>query len=215
MGDNAMNWTTHLIIGFGSYVIAFIALTFISFRSAFGIACDLSPAVVVYLALTRDITILAFFCMLVGFFSDCFSLNPLGLSMLSLFITGCGLQIIREMILRDRVLTRAILGSIAFVATPLIGFICMFWIWPLFHTLPGGSIGDELQTDLYYGSIVYGWQPVPNWGWLWKGTVLAIFGAIATPLTMWILDQFVHMFSYPTVMESTFRKDREIKRGRY
>ena len=59
-----------------------------------------------------------------------------------------------------------------------------------------------------------GYKPVIDWGSLWQWLVLAVGGGVLTPVFFWLFDRLNAAFAYSRPAETTFRPDREIKRGR-
>src|SRR5213083_3073008 len=59
-----------------------------------------------------------------------------------------------------------------------------------------------------------GAEPLLGWGSLWQWLVMALGGAVATPLCFRVFDRFQRAFTYQKRPETSFRPDREIKRDR-
>ena len=59
-----------------------------------------------------------------------------------------------------------------------------------------------------------GSKPLVGWGSIWQLIVVALIGGSFTPLCFWFFDRLERMFSYQSISETSFRPDREIKRGR-
>jgi hypothetical protein len=57
-------------------------------------------------------------------------------------------------------------------------------------------------------------KPLLGWFSIWQWLVMAVGGALATPVWFWIFDRLLFALSYRPVNETSFRPDREIKRGR-
>ena len=57
-------------------------------------------------------------------------------------------------------------------------------------------------------------SPLLGWGSLWQWLVMSIGGGVATPLFFFIFDRLNYALGYQPIIESSFRADREIRRGR-
>jgi hypothetical protein len=62
--------------------------------------------------------------------------------------------------------------------------------------------------------LTKGEPPLLGWGTVWQWMVMSVGGGVATPLCFQILGLFDRTLSYRRTSESTFRTDREIRRGR-
>ena len=56
--------------------------------------------------------------------------------------------------------------------------------------------------------------PLLGWGTLWQWIVMSVGGGVATPGFFFLFDHLNHALGYQPVIESSFRADREIRRGR-
>ena len=79
-------------------------------------------------------------------------------------------------------------------------------LWELAATL-----APFLTLLLLWGS---GYRPIVAWGSLWQWLVLTLSGGAFTPLCFWVFDRITALLAYSQPLETTFRPDREIKRGR-
>ena len=59
-----------------------------------------------------------------------------------------------------------------------------------------------------------GAEPLLGWWSLWQWFVMALGGAVLTPLCFFLFNWFNRAFSYQPQAETSFRPDREIKRDR-
>ena len=59
-----------------------------------------------------------------------------------------------------------------------------------------------------------GYRPLIGWGSLWQLIVMALTGGCFTPICFSIFERIQRTLNYQSVSESSFRPDREIKRGR-
>lgn len=156
-------------------------------RRLLGCQIDLLPALVVYTALFLDAASLALVAALGGLWFDSFSANPLGASVLPLFAVGFAIQIGRELILRDLRYAQFFLGLAASALAPLFTLITI-------------KAGDA--------------TPLLGWGSLWHWLVMTVSGGVATPLLVALFGWLQRTFRYQRAVETSFRPDREIKRGR-
>ena len=68
---------------------------------------------------------------------------------------------------------------------------------------------DAGFVSLFNGTDLAGWES------LWQWSLMALAGALATPVCFKIFDSCHRLFNYQPLAESSFRPDREIKRSRY
>jgi cell shape-determining protein MreD len=122
-----------------------------------------------------------------GLWFDTLSANPLGVSILPLFIVGFLAQRTRDVVLRDQLTARIILGA------------------------AGSAVAPLFSVLLLWGS---GYRPLIGWGSLWQWLILAGAGGFLTPLCFWFFERLDLALAYSRQSETTFRPDREIKRGR-
>jgi hypothetical protein len=59
-----------------------------------------------------------------------------------------------------------------------------------------------------------GAEPPVGWGTLWTLLVLGLAGAGFTPLVFAVFDRLRKLFEFQPLETTSFREDREIKRGR-
>ena len=119
--------------------------------------------------------------------SDVLSANPLGVSCASLFVIGFVIHWRRELILRDERYAQHVLGALASAAAPLI---------TLFILLCAGE------------------APLLGWATFWQIFVMVAAGALAAPLFFRLFALFDRLLNHPVLPETSFRTDRELKRGR-
>jgi low affinity Fe/Cu permease len=62
--------------------------------------------------------------------------------------------------------------------------------------------------------LTLGKSPLLGWGSLWQWTVMSAGGAAATPIVFLLFGWFNRALGYQRVVETSFRADREIRRGR-
>jgi rod shape-determining protein MreD len=160
---------------------------FTGVRALLGAQVDLLPALVVYASLYGSITTLSLVAVAGGLWFDSLSANPLGITVLPLFLSGLAIHANRELILRDQSFAQLVLGFGASVATPVLTVLL-------------------LLTTRH--------QPLFGWGTLWQLIVLGVGGAVATPVCFEIFGWLTRAFGYTPATQPSFRPDREISRGR-
>jgi hypothetical protein len=62
--------------------------------------------------------------------------------------------------------------------------------------------------------LTIGQQPLLGWGSLWQWLVMTAGGAVATPVIFVLFDWCNHALGYQPRTETSFRPDRETRRGR-
>ena len=62
--------------------------------------------------------------------------------------------------------------------------------------------------------VCAGESPLIGWGTLWQFIVMSATGALATPLFFRLFALLERLLNHPVLTETSFRADREIKRGR-
>src|SRR5204863_8954823 len=187
LGNVAMNWMNTIAILLVAFLAVFLESYFRGLRNLIGAQIDLLPALVVYASLSADISTVALIATLGGLWFDSLSANPLGITVLPLLVIGLILHSGRDLILREQCYAQFMLG-LAASATAL-----------LFTVLALLGLGAE---------------PLLGWWSLWQWLVMALGGAVATPLCFRVFDRFQRAFTYQKRAETSFRPDREIKRDR-
>jgi rod shape-determining protein MreD len=156
-------------------------------RGLLGAQIDLLPAVIVYAALNTGLVTVALAATLGGAWFDALSANPLGLTMLPLFLVGLVIHRRRELILRDQVFAQFILGLAACALTPLAELLMLF---------------------------TAGRLPLVGWGTLWQWLVMAVGGGLLTPVAFAFFNLIRRSFFYEPQVQHSFRHDRQIRRSR-
>ncbi|MEY4088852.1 MAG: hypothetical protein RJB55_1123 [Verrucomicrobiota bacterium] len=182
-----MNPINTILILLAAFVAVFLQAA-CGTRGSLGAQIDLLPALVVYASLTGGLTTVALLAVGGGLAFDALSANPLGISMLPLFGIGFLIHRQREFILRDQLFAQFILGLAASAAAPLLTLLLLF---------TGGH------------------APFVGWGTLWQWLVMSLGGGLVTPV-MFRLFAFIRgAFFYRPLTETSFRPDRQIRRGRF
>ena len=148
---------------------------------------DLLPPLMVYASLCTGLPSIALLAVGGGLLFDSLSANSLGVSILPLFAVGVVIYWRRELILRDQPYAQFVLGLGASAATPVLTVLLL---------LTGGQ------------------SPLLGWGSLWQWLVMSVGGAIAAPIFFLFFGWCERVFGYRRVTETSFRPDREIRRGR-
>jgi len=107
--------------------------------------------------------------------------------MLPLFLVGLLIHRSREYILRDQAFAQFILGTAATAGASLLTLLMV------------------INTNA---------QPLVGWFSLWQWFVLSLVGGGVTPLWFRFFDWVKETLNYRPLGETSFRADREIKRGR-
>jgi cell shape-determining protein MreD len=156
-------------------------------RSLLGAQVDLLPAIMVYAALNSNLTTVVMLAICGGLWFDTFSANPLGITILPLFLVGFPIYLRQDLILRNALFAQLVLGATASAIVPLVKLLMLL----------SGSTG-----------------PLLGWGTIWQWLVMTAGGAIATPFIFELMERCNRALGYQPRQESSFRPDCEIQRGR-
>jgi rod shape-determining protein MreD len=168
-------------------LVVFLESAFTGVRNLFGAQIDLLPALVVYASLSAGLPALTLLAVVGGLAFDSLSANPLGISVLPLFLIGLGFHSCRELVIREQTYAQVVLGFAASVLAPALTLLLL---------------------------INAGTEPMVGWKSLWQWLVMGVGGAVGTPLAFRLFDSFNRTFAYQALPETSFRSDRQIKRGR-
>jgi hypothetical protein len=182
-----MNLFQSILILAAAFLAVFGEATFGLTRHWLGAQVDLLPAIMVFAALNAGLPTLTLLAILGGVSFDAFTSNPLGISILPLFLVSFPIYLRRDLILRDLPFAQLVLGATASALTPALTLLML---------LSGGK------------------EPLLGWGTLWQWIVMTAGGAVATPFIFALMDKSNRMFGYQPNKETSFRPDREIHRGR-
>lgn len=171
-----------------TYLAVFVQAGFDAPRLWLGSPLSLLPALLVYTALRLDLLAVTLVSLCGGLWLDSLSANPLGASILPLFVTGWLLWRRRELLLQELGYAQLVLGAAASVLVPALTLVLV--------------LSKGLHPDL-------GWQT------LWQFAALAMTGGVLTPLLFRLLDLLGRLFLHPAITAAPYRTDRELKRGRY
>jgi hypothetical protein len=187
MGGSSVNYLNLIAILLIAYLAIFVEAYSTFPRAWIGAQVDVLPVLMVYCGLSTGLATLSVTAVVAGVWFDSLSANPLGISILPQFCVGVAVYWLRELVLREELYARFVLGFCGAAAAP---FLTVLLLW--------GS----------------GQRPLIGWGSLWQWLVLAVGGGLLTPVCFWCFDRLNAALAYGRTSESTFRPDREIKRGR-
>ncbi len=182
-----MNWLNTIIVLAAAFVAVFLEASCDGVRRLLGAQVDLLPPLMIYASFTCDIVGIALVAVLGGLWMDTLSANPLGVSILPLFLVGFLIFPRRGLILRDQQYARFVLGLAASAFVPLLTLLTML----------------SMRRS-----------PLLGWGTIWQLIVMSVSGGLLTPVCFWLFDGIHRALSYRPAPESSFRPDREIRRGR-
>ncbi len=182
-----MNPLNSLAILLAAFLAVYLEAAFSGLRNFLGAQIDLLPALMVYASLYSDLVTLTLLAVLGGLWFDALSANPLGISVLPLFAIGFLIFGGRDLVLREQPYAQFAFGLAASATAPLLTLLLLF------------GAGEN---------------PLVGWRSLWQWVVMALGGAVVTPAFTVLFNGFHRAFSYQRPGQSSFRPDREIKRGR-
>jgi rod shape-determining protein MreD len=182
-----MTLLPNILILLTTLLAVFFQGAFNGVRHLLGAQVDLLPALMVYTALTSGPAMMITLAVFGGLMFDTLSVNPLGVSALPLLAIGFLLQLRRDLLLREQPYAQFALGMIASALAPAMTVLTLF----------------TLEQS-----------PLLGWGSLWQWIVMSVGGGIATPMFFLLFGRLNHALGYQPIVESSFRADREIRRGR-
>jgi hypothetical protein len=182
-----MNVLNTFLILVGAYLAVFSESAFGGLRWVLGAQVDVLPALMVYASLSADLLTVALLALLGGLWFDSLSANPLGVSILPLFLPGLAVYLKRDLILREQTFAQVALGLALSAGTPLLTLLLL---------------------------LTAGRLPLLGWGTLWQWIVMGVGGAVAAPLWFKLFGWLERGLVHNRDVQSSFRSDREIRRGR-
>jgi rod shape-determining protein MreD len=183
-----MNVLHTALILLAAFLAVFVEAAFPGVRHLLGAQVDLLPPLIVYVALNTGLNVVVLLAFAGGLLSDSLSANPLGVSILPLFTVGFLIWFRRDLILREQMFAQLVLGAAASAVVPVLTVLML---------------------------LTLGRSPLLGWGSLWQWIVMSAGGCAATPLFFFLFGWFNRAFGYQPVVETSFRPDREIRRGRF
>jgi rod shape-determining protein MreD len=182
-----MNWLQTVLVLGTAFLAVFWEAAFGGLRHLLGAQIDLLPPLMVYAGLCTGLSTVTLLALCGGLWFDSLSANPLGVTVLPLFAVGLAIHLKRDLILRDEVVAQVILGL-------------------------GASAAEQVLTLLLL--LTTGRAPPLGWGTLWQLLVPSVGGAIATPICFELFAWLQRTLVHRGATETSFRPDREIRRGR-
>jgi hypothetical protein len=182
-----MNWLNTSAILSAAFVAVFLQSYYRGFRLLFGAQIDLLPALMAYAALSSGLSTVVLLAICGGFCFDTLSANPLGTTVVPLFVVGAAIHYHRGLILREQWVARYATAFAACAIVPLLSVMLL---------------------------LTMGHEPLLGYWFLWQWLVMAVGGAATAPFWFIVLDRLGPALSYPERSEPGFRPDRDIKRGR-
>jgi rod shape-determining protein MreD len=170
-----------------AFLAVFLQAALAGVRDIIGAQVNLLPALIVYAALQGGLRAVALLSVCGGLWFDSLSANTLGVSVLPLFAVGFLIYQQRELILRSQRFAQFVLGLTASLVVPLLTLLLMF------------TMGET---------------PLVGWGTLWQLLVMGLLGGALTPVCFRFFSFVRRTFFYSPATQTTFRSDREIRRGR-
>jgi len=182
-----MNWLNNIFIVLVAFLAVFWETVFPGARRLLGAQIDLLPPLMVYAGLTSRITMVTGMAVVSGLWFDSLSANPLGVSVLPLALIGIGAFAFHELILREQLFAQLTLGLAASALAPVLTLLCL------------------LTTNR---------TPLFGWGTLWQLIVMTVGGGLVTPVLFELFRLLNTFLGYHQPSETSFRPDRELRRGR-
>ena len=177
-----------ILILAAAFLAVFGEAVFPGIRHWLGAQIDLLPPLMVYAGMCASLATVAILATLGGLWFDSLSANPLGVSILPLFIVGFAIHLRRELILRDQRFAQFVLGLGASASVPVLTLVLL---------------------------LSAGRTPLLGWGSLWQWLVMTLAGAAITPFLFQLFGWFGRTLGYRPARETSFRLNREIRRGRF
>src|SRR5436190_17426961 len=182
-----MGWINTIAILLVAFLAVFLESYFRGLRNLVGAQIDLLPALMVYASLSAGISTVALLAVLGGLWFDSLSANPLGITVLPLIIIGVAIYSSRDLILRTQTIAQLVLGLTASAVAPMMTLLLL---------------------------LTTGHEPLFGWGTFWQLLVMTLGGAIATPVCFETFGLLNRLLVHDRPGVSSFRPDREIRRGR-
>jgi rod shape-determining protein MreD len=176
-----------MLILIAALLAVFGQSAFNGIRDLLGAQVSLLPVLMVYTALTAGPAMMITLAVISGLLFDTLSANPLGTSVLPLLTVGFLIQMRRDLLMHEQVYAQFVLGLVASALAPLLSVLIL---------------------------LTLGQSPLLGWGSLWQWVVMSAGGGVATPVLFILFGWFNHALGYQRVVETSFRSDREIRRGR-
>ena len=183
-----MSWLHTIALFVTAFVAVFVESAEGVVRHWIGAQIDVLPALMVYAGLSAGLPNLTALALAGGLWFDSLSANPLGVTVLPLFLIGLFIHLNRALVLRDLAYAQFILGLGACAAAPLLTLLLL---------------------------INSGAHPLVGWSFIWQWLVMALGGAALTPLFFRLFGHVERALAYQRLPELAFSCHREIRRGRH
>jgi rod shape-determining protein MreD len=183
-----MNHRNTIALCLAAYLLVFLQVYWQGGARLFGAKVDFLPSLIVCGGIISSLGGMTITAMVAGLAYDSFSENPLGLSILPLFLCGFIIYRNREFILRGEYFAQFVLGTLASLSAPALAAI---------------------------GLIAMGHQPIISWTALPTLIWTAVLGGAATPVWFFLFQKWNDALHYPLMSETSFNPDRQIDRGRF
>ncbi len=185
--EKPMNWLNTILVLAAAFLAVFWEAAFSGLRHLLGAQIDLLPPLMVYAGLAAGFNAVCLLAIVGGLWFDSLSANPLGVSIVPLFMIGLAIYSSRELVLREQAFAQAVLGLAASAAMPVMVLLFL---------------------------LTTGRAPLFGWGTLWQLLVMSFGGAVATPIFFVLFEWLKRQLVHERMAETSFRADREIRRGR-
>ncbi len=182
-----MSWVPTIALFFVAWLEVFAQTQFSPVARVLGMVPGLIPALLVYAALTTHLAVVGGLAVFAALSLDSLSASRLGVSLAPMFTVVFVIHTRQHLILRDQLYAQFWLGLGAGLFVPL-------------ATLALLSLGQV--------------PPIAGAATIWHLLLSALTSGLMCPAFFRIFDALRSTFDYQPVTESSFRPDRQIKRGR-
>src|ERR1700722_14652273 len=182
-----MTWSKPILLMLAAFLAVFLECTWDPIRHLFGAQIDFLPPLMVYAGLRCGLGTVTALAIWGGLCFDALSSNPLGITVLPLFLAGYIIYLRRGLIMQEQVYAQFVLGLGASAFVPLASLVML---------LSGRQ------------------SPQIGWGPIWQWLVMSIGGGSITPLCFSLFESLHRALTHRPAVQTSFRPDREIKRGR-
>ena len=170
------------------WLVTFAPTQFAVLHDWIGVPLNLSPALLVYTALTHGPVLTTVVSVMAGLWLDALSASRFGVSLLPMFLFAFVVQSRSHLILRDQ-------------------RFAQFWL---------GVAGGILIPIATAGVLLLGRrEPALTQGTVAQLILLGVANGLATPLTFQLFDRMNRAFNYQSLEPGSFRADRQIVRSRH
>ncbi|MGC8886614.1 MAG: hypothetical protein ACP5MG_05595 [Verrucomicrobiia bacterium] len=183
-----MNYSHTIFLVIISYLaIALEATVLASIRGWLGLNVDLLPAIIACSGLLSPIETVLSVSLIVGLMFDSISATPLGVTAISLAIPGLLIHLGQNLFIKNNWQTQFLSGLFAGAFQPLISLFLL---------------------------LTMGHKPIFSIDSILFISISAVICGFFSPVVFRLLNWMDRTFNYTQVGTSSFRPDREIKRGR-